>query len=299
MTQTEKETSLLRRFTGKLFGGLTMSWPKVILFAVCTAVLTAVFLIVPVFSNTSFHYMGETPEAWILFAIIIIVNCKKPLEAALKTFVFFLISQPLIYLLQVPFSELGFGLFRYYRYWFILTVLTFPGAFIAWFIKKKNWISWIILMPVVIFLTSYYISCFRFTFAHFPYQLIRALFCLIQVLLYLYAFTSNLVQKILGFAAPVAVMAVLLLARPQVSLNATMFLPDDPVLTENAVITVENADLAALSIEETGADSMIRIQGSKYGTTSFVIQDGDKEYHYDLVIYEDDQGHSQIRIDPQ
>ena len=51
----------------------------------------------------------------IMFAMIIISNCKTPKEAAAKTFVFFLISQPLIYLLQVPFSWQGWGLFHYYK----------------------------------------------------------------------------------------------------------------------------------------------------------------------------------------
>ncbi|MBQ2433139.1 MAG: hypothetical protein II266_01800, partial [Clostridia bacterium] len=139
--------NILRRFTDKLFGGLNMSWPVVIIFAVATAVVTAVFLIVPVFQNTSFIRMGETMEAWVLFAIIIMSNCKKPLESALKTFVFFLISQPLIYLLQVPFSEMGFGLFMYYKYWAIWTVLTFPMAFVGWFITKRNWLSLLILSP--------------------------------------------------------------------------------------------------------------------------------------------------------
>ncbi len=41
-------------------------------------------------------------------------------------FFFFLISQPLIYLLQVPFSSMGFELFIYYKYWFIWTLLTIP-----------------------------------------------------------------------------------------------------------------------------------------------------------------------------
>ena len=41
-----EKKSWFRRLTDKLYGGLPMSWPAVILFAVGTAVLTAVFLIV-------------------------------------------------------------------------------------------------------------------------------------------------------------------------------------------------------------------------------------------------------------
>ena len=126
---TDKKQSLLRRCTDKLFGGIDMKWWKVIVLAVASAVITFIFLVVPIFENTSFYNMGVTFEAWILLAVFIMANCKKPLESALKTFVFFLISQPLIYLFQVPFSNMGWGLFMYYRYWFYWTLLTFPMAF--------------------------------------------------------------------------------------------------------------------------------------------------------------------------
>ena len=105
--ECENESS--RGLLGRIYGGLNMSWPVVILLAVGAAVLTLIFLFVPAFKDTSFERMGVNLEAWIFFAILIIANCEKPLEAALKTFVFFLISQPLIYLIQVPFSELGWA----------------------------------------------------------------------------------------------------------------------------------------------------------------------------------------------
>ena len=117
----------------KIFGELKMSWVTVLILAVISGVYTALMaMLVP--DNCSFHDIAVTMEVWILLAIIIITNCEKPLEAAAKTFVFFLISQPLVYLIQVPFSPMGWGIFGYYRYWFIVTLLTFPGAFIGWFI---------------------------------------------------------------------------------------------------------------------------------------------------------------------
>ena len=104
----------------KLFGGIKMTWQRVIIFAVIAGVITALAaMLIP--DGNSLHEIAVSLEAWILFAILIITNCKKPWGAALKTFVFFLISQPLVYLIQVPFSWMGWGLFRYYRYWFIIT----------------------------------------------------------------------------------------------------------------------------------------------------------------------------------
>lgn len=75
----------------KVFGGLKMTWPVVLIFAVLAGVITALIaMFVP--DENSLHEVAVSVEAWILFAILIIVNCDKPLEAACKTFVFFLIS---------------------------------------------------------------------------------------------------------------------------------------------------------------------------------------------------------------
>ena len=136
--------------TDKLFGGIKMTWAKVILFAVAAGIYTALMAIFVPHSN-SFHDIAVNMEGWILPALIIITNCEKPLEAAFKTFVFFLISQPLVYLIQVPFNDLGWELFRYYGFWFIMTIRTFPGAFIGWYIKKDNILSGFILSVMTVY----------------------------------------------------------------------------------------------------------------------------------------------------
>ena len=291
-----EEKRLFRRCTDKLFGGIDMKWWKVIVFAVAAAVVTAVFLIVPIFLKTSFIRMGETFEAWILFAVIIMSNCKKPLESALKTLVFFLVSQPLIYLFQVPFSSMGWQLFGYYRYWFIFTLLTFPMAFVGWYIRKKNWLSLLIFSPILLYLTLIYVDSFRFTFKHFPYHLVTALFCLGQVVIYLYVFTPKLWQRLVGFLVPLAAVVILTLFTPALDMSTTNFLPDDPKLTDSAVVTTANTDIASVSVSETGEDSMVLIQAKDYGTTEFTINDDGKDYRYTLEIYEDDDGHPQTRI---
>ena len=161
---------------GKLFGGLKMTWPRLIVFAVVSGVVTALIaLLVP--EGNSVRQIAVTPEAWIVLAIVIVVNCKKPLEAACKTFVYFLISQPLVYLIQVPFSSMGWGLFGYYRYWFFWTLATFPGAFIAWYIKRDDWIGAVIhsvaLVALILFGTDY----LKQLIGDFPRYLLATLFC--------------------------------------------------------------------------------------------------------------------------
>ena len=128
----------------KIFGGIEMTWIKVILFSVATAVLTAALLLIPAFADSPLRDMGVMYDWWFIFAIFVVCNCKKPLEAGLKCFVFFLISQPLIYLLQQPFASVNL-LRTYYGRWFIQTLLTFPGGILAFQIKRKEIWSALIL----------------------------------------------------------------------------------------------------------------------------------------------------------
>ena len=165
--------------------------------------------------------------------------------------------------------------------------------------QKKNWLSLLILTPVLFALTEYAIAAFRFSFRHFPSRLVTAIFCFAQVLIYLYAFTSNLRQKALGFIVPVTTVLTVFLMTPRFDINATYFLPDNPILTDAAVVTVEDAAIAEVSIAETGEDSMIHIHSNRYGITSITIQDGEQEFRYTLKIYEDNQGIPQIDITPE
>ena len=291
-----EKKSALRRFTDKLYGGINLTWPGVILYAVGAAVLTTVFLVLPIFQGTSFARMGETLEAWVFFAVIIIANAKSPLDSALKTFVFFLISQPLIYLLQVPFTWQGWGIFQYYKHWFILTLCTFPAAYIGWYIRKKNWLSLLILMPVLILLAYLCEDGLKHVIHQFPSLLIMVVFCILQILIYLYAFTEKLPQRLVGVLVPIAVIAVMLLLPKNVDFSSSQFLPDNPVLTENAEVTVDDSGIADISVSGTGEDSTVLVQAHAYGDTSFIIKDGDKEYQYNIRIYEDDLGTSQIDI---
>ena len=285
-----------KRILDKLYGGLNMSWPAVIVFATATAVLTAAFLIIPVFKRTSFERMGVYLEAWIFFAVIIMANCKKPLESALKTFVFFLISQPLIYLLQVPFSSLGWGIFRYYTYWFIWTLITFPMAFFGWYITKKNWISVLIFSTVLAFLGYTAWECGSFASRHFPNLIIAAMFCVMQILIYIAVFFPDLRQKAVGILIPAVTAAVVAFASPRVNISTAVFLPDDPAISPDAVITSEEDAFAELSLSWIGDGAAVRVEAKEYGTMDFTVTDGGKQYTYTLTVFEDEDGHIQVKI---
>ncbi len=276
MTETK---SPLRRFTDKLFGGIEMSWVKVIIFAIASAVVTTIFLTVPIFKNTSFQEMGVSYEAWILFAIIIMTNCEKPLESGLKTFVFFLISQPLIYLFQVPFSSMGWGLFGYYYFWFILTLLTFPMALAGWFLKKRNWLSLLILSPMLVLLTMYGEGYLLKAITNFPDHIIAAIFCFAQIALYLYAFFDGVLKRVVGLLPAVATIAVMLIFFGAVDINVNTDLPDEPKFSSSAVIEMGDSSYGDARIVS-AEDGYVSVHMTKYGKTTLTVKDGDKTYEY-------------------
>lgn len=193
----------------KLFGGIEMTWPKVIIMALVTAVYTALINQIPALKDTSFQDIAVNLECWILFAVFIVVNCKKPLEASLKCFVFFLISQPLIYLIEVPFSSKGFGLFEYYKYWFVITVLTLPGAAICYLLKRKDWLSVAVLSVANAFLGVMGATYLKSALAEFPHHLLSAIFCVALAVFFIFVFFTDKKHRIAALAVVLAAFAVM------------------------------------------------------------------------------------------
>lgn len=284
------------KFTDKLFGGVKMSWVKVILFALATAVLTTVFLVVPVFKNTSFREMGVSYEAWILFAVIIMTNCEKPLESALKTFVFFLISQPLIYLFQVPFSYMSWGLFGYYYFWFMLTLLTFPMAFVGWYLKKRNWLSLLILSPVICFLALLGCGYANQAIYVFPNYIISTVFCFAQIIFYLYAFFDDIKQQLVGLAAALIVIVASVLFASAVDIEGNTVLPDEPSFSDSATVSLEDSSYGDVELTDPQG-GYVRIHLKKYGSVVMTVKDKDKIYLYKVEAI-DDNGIGRIEVNP-
>lgn len=242
----------------KRFTNSEMTWVKVLLLAVATAVLTAVLKLITPLDGTSFQDIAINLECWMLFAVFIIVNCKKWYEAVLKTFVFFLVSQPLIYLIQVPFDEEGFGLFRYYEYWFKITLLTLPGAAIAYQIKRRDILGAAVLSVGIAFLGYMAAEYFWDVKAVFPRHLLSMCFC---ILLAVFFILTLIDRKVLRIAAAgvltVSLTVSLILVKP---IFTQTLLPAGGSWT----VTAEDPSVADIL---TGEDASVTVKAKKDGTT--------------------------------
>ena len=278
----------------KLFGGLNITWPKLILFAVICGVYTGVVAAIPALRDTSFQDISISFEWWILFALIIIVNSKSALDSACKVIVFFLISQPLVYLVQVPFNVQGFGIFQYYPAWFRWTLLTFPMAFVGWYMKKDKWWGLLILAPMLVFLGYHYYGFLGEAVSFFPNHLLSAIFCAATLILYPLVIFQNKKLRIAGLILSLVILAGMSFfsLREERSFYDTYLLPSGcetcgVEYDESWSVSLVDESYGEVEIEymESIECCIIHAKFARTGYTELVLSSPDgKQYVYELEI---------------
>lgn len=249
--------------------------------------------IIPITKNTSFRDIAATLEWWILFGIIIICNSKSPKDSALKCFIFFLISQPLIYLLQVPFSWQGWGLFTYYKYWFIWTIACLPMGFIGYYIKKDNIFSIIILLPMLILLSITGLNFFKSTLESFPHHLLSGIFCFTAIIIIILGVFNKKKNIIITLAIIITFTTGYALIKNGILLDTYKEQVAYEELKEYGITLSDEYYVTGFISTKQGSAEVIKkdekyvlkLTGVKNTTYKFSISNGDKqlkfEYHLD------------------
>ncbi len=280
----------------KLFGSIELTWPKLTIAAVVAGVYTGVIALLPIAKDTSFADISITFEWWVLFGILIIVNSKTPLDSALKCFVFFLISQPLVYLVQVPFSEMGWGLFRYYPPWFMWTLLTIPMGFVGYYMRKEKWWSLLILVPMLAFVGYHYATFLREAVSFFPNHLLSTVFCAATVIIYPLFIFSEKKLRLIG----VIISAAILLAGTVFALASGRSTYNTTVLISGGSQNVEFDDTYDVSLEDDSFGRafivyeeniecyMVNAEFTKTGDTKLILESPKGDRHvFALTVYRD------------
>ncbi len=275
----------------KIFGELNISWLKVIIAAVLIGVYTAVSVMLPQTINTSFSDLAVTFEVWILFGILIITNSKSAKESALKCFIFFLISQPLIYLVQDLVN--GSVLFKtYYKYWFFWTIGCLPMGYIGYYLRKNKWWGLLILTTMLLLVGLSYNTYLYQTIFSFPRHLLSTIFCVASLIVYpLYVF-NNKRLKIVGLIISgliILASTIMIILNPPVysttimvnegRLNVTF---DD---TYKASLKDEKYGKAYIYYEKSIESYSVKADFRKAGKTELILEspDGEKMY-FDINI---------------
>lgn len=274
----------------KFFGELNLSWPSILIMSVVAGVYTAIMTLIPQLKETSFTTITVSFEVWILFGIFIIMNSKSNIDAALKCFVFFLISQPLVYLLQVPFNPFGWGIFQYYKRWFIWTLLCLPMGYIGYYIKKDKWWGYLILAPMIgLTAISFNEYLSFFTYCH-PFYILISIFCIIAMLVYPNVLFNNKKIRMTGTiisALLIIIISIYVAINPLHYSTDILYSVNEKDITNEYQVSLADDKYGDVSIEytETIDAYMVHADFKKKGTTELIVKTPDNNIiKYDLII---------------
>lgn len=274
----------------KLFGGINLTWTKLIIMSVIMGIYTAVVAMIPTLHDTSFCDLTISFEVWILFGILIIMNSSSAKDSALKCFVFFLISQPLVYLIQDVINHSSLFM-TYYKYWFIWTIACIPMGFIGYYMKKNKWWGLLILTPILLLLGKHYGDYLSQTMFSFPRHLLTTVFCFVTLIIYPVAIFKDKKIKISGVIISVIiiiVMSVLNIMKPPVYSTEIMGNNEEHSFDGTYKVYLKDNSYGDLKIEKIAGEWMIHAEFKKAGKTEFTLEssDGNKRV-YDLTIKRD------------
>lgn len=273
------------KIANKIFGGTEMTWRRVILTSLFTGVAVGLLMCPGFLEGTSLRQPGISYEFWILFALYISLNCEKPLEAGLKTFVAFVISQPVIYLVQVPFSWLHWQIMSYYPTWVIPTLLTLPGGAAAWYVKKGNRLSVLILSAANLILCVELPTAVLTMISAFPKLLLSVLFIVFEIVFFILLLFRDKKKR----AAAFIIAAVMLCASAIYTCNSrlnglsTMSFPLDGSAPYELISENELFDMTVSDDGIVISYNPYALRGS--GSDTVVYRDGDGNIHELEITY--------------
>lgn len=276
----------------KLFGGINLTWPKVIIMSIIMGIYTAIMAMLNIAHDTSFSDLTVTFEVWILLGIFIIMNSKSAKDSALKCFVFFLISQPLVYLIQdVINSSHLFN--QYYKYWFIWTIACLPMGFIGYYMKKDKWYGILILTPILVLLGNEYSTYLSKTIFSFPRHILTTIFCLTTLIIYPLIIFKNKIAKYGGLFIScllIISLTILCIMDPPVYSTDILSNGEEYQFDDSYKVYLVDKEYGDLSVKyEAGIeDWVIHAEFKKSGKTEFVIESPDgKKTLYNISIRRD------------
>lgn len=205
---------------------LKMSWLTVLIFSAAAGVYVGLINQVPFLYDTSFRDIAVSYEWWVLFAMLIIVNQKNFWQAGLKTLVFFLISQTLVFLVEWPFE--GVFHFPYWYRWMSMALLTLPFGALMWFTKKDRWYADLLLAAPIGLLLLHVVMFATGVINNPPFHLLSLIFCIAQIIFWFAALHKSPKHIVLTCVFMLLIAAVYLALRRFLDIDLYV------VLTEGA-----------------------------------------------------------------
>ena len=276
----------------KVFGGINLTWPKIIIMAIIVGIYTAIMAMLPIAKDTSFSDLTVTFEVWIFFGIFIIMNSKSAKDSALKCFIFFLISQPLVYLVQDIINHSNL-FFTYYRFWIIWTIACIPMGFVGYYMKKDKWWGLLILVPMLLLTGEECAGYFSKTMFSFPRHLLTTIFCISALIVYPLAIFNNKKVKTVGVViGALLIILIVLVCIIKPPIYSTYILSNEEKYqfddSYKAYLLEKKYGDLKIECEDETKDCMIHAKFKRAGKTKLVLESPDgRKNIFDISIRRD------------
>lgn len=266
----------------KIFGGINLTWKMLIVMAIVLGIAVGLLNSVPFLYDTTITDIATYFDFWILCGIFIIMNSKSNKDSALKCFIFFLISQPLIYLVEVPFNHLGWQLFNYYKYWFIWTILCIPMGYLGYYLKKDKWYSVLLLLGVLSLSLPNIGFPISGLFYNFPHHLIYLIMIVVCSIIYPLAIFNNKVNKYVSLGIIVITLCIFAIINilGDKGYDTTIKCSNDEYRFDNTYkVSLDDSKMGDVDITylDSIEDYCVHANFKKAGDTKLVIESPDGE----------------------
>jgi hypothetical protein len=191
---------------------------------------------------------------------------------------------------------MGWGLFGYYPFWFGVTLLTFPGAFIGWFIKKDQWYSGLILSVMTLILVVMGVDYTKQVIDNFPSHLLSAIYCFAIIPVFIFTIFKKKAPRIVCGAITAAILIVfafLTISNKPYTVDQNTFLKDNGItIVGEPFISNWGSESGTGNVEiiKDGDSYSFKISGTGTSKYYFTITDdaNNKEYSFEY-FYDKDQ----------
>ena len=171
----------------------------------------------------------------------------------------------------------------------MITLLTFPGAYVGWFIKKDKWYSGVILAVMTVLLALTGVSYVRSFSDSFPNHLISTIYCFALIPVLIFTIFKDRWPRIISSAITVVAIVVVLILPAQ---NDSFDIQTNLVFEDNNIVFVGeprviNSDQSDVTLRATDIGYFVRVLGEKGSIYSFSIEDDERTYEFEYY-YDDD-----------
>lgn len=188
-------------------------------------------------------------------------------------------------MIEAPF--VGIEVLRYYSNWIVWTLLTFPMAYLGYYLKKGNFFSVLVFLPIILLLSYHVVGYFKMSYLTFPRHLLSSIFCVFQLIMFILILFDKK-KRIINFILTIicVILSAFLIFRTNIDFVTNNLLPNKELnINDNWEVSLKNEDIGSAYI----MNGELYLHIINYGEGNLKLTDEEgNTYNYNFVVKKDE-----------